>query len=253
MGGRGTDVAREAASLVLLDDDFSSIVKAVKMGRRIFDNLKKAMAYILAIHVPIAGLSLIPVLFKWPLILFPVHIVFMELIIDPACSVVFEAEPEEKDIMRRPPRDAKEPLLGRRTVVLSILQGLSVLAVATLVFIFARSLGHSENAARALTFATLVVANLGLIFTNRSWSRTFFDTLRAPNAAAWLSSGGAIAFLGLVLYVPFLQRLFRFEAPRIDDLLVCLAAGLMSVMWFEAIKVINSWRRKTTARESACP
>ena len=195
------------------------------MGRRIFDNLKKAMAYILAIHVPIAGLSLIPVLFKWPLILLPVHIVFMELIIDPACSIVFEAEPEEKDIMRRPPRDAKEPLFGRRTVVLSILQGLSVLAIALAVFVVARSLGHGENEARALTFATLVVANLGLIFTNRSWSRTFLDTLRAPNAAAWWSSGGAIAFLGLVLYVPFLQELFRFETPHAADLLICLAAG----------------------------
>jgi Ca2+-transporting ATPase len=251
MGGRGTDVAREAASLVLLDDDFSSIVKAVKMGRRIFDNLKKAMAYILAIHVPIAGLSLIPVVFKWPLVLFPVHIVFMELIIDPACSVVFEAEPEEKNIMRRPPRNTKEPLLGRRTVVLSILQGLSVLALATLVFYVALTSGRGEGVARALAFATLVVGNLGLIFTNRSWSRTFFDTLRTPNKAAWWSSGGAMAFLGLVLYVPFLQKLFLFEAPRITDLLICLAAGASSITWFEVIKVINSWRRKAMTRESA--
>ena len=251
MGGRGTDVAREAASLVLLDDDFSSIVKAVKMGRRIFDNLKKAMAYVLAIHVPIAGLSLIPVLFKWPLILLPVHIVFLELIIDPACSVVFEAEPEEKDIMRRPPRASNEPLLGRRTVGLSVLQGLNVLAVAILVFVMARRFGRSEGEARALTFAALVIANLGLIFTNRSWARTFFDTLRTPNAAAWWSSTGAIAFLGLVLYVPFLNRLFIFDTPRIADLLICVAAGGISVMWFEVIKVFNSMRGKATTRASA--
>jgi P-type Ca2+ transporter type 2C len=111
MGGRGTDVAREASSLVLLDDAFSSIVKAVKQGRRVFDNLKKAMAYILAIHVPIAGMSLIPVLMQWPLVLLPVHIAFLELIIDPACSVVFEAEPEESDVMFRPPRDPKRLLV----------------------------------------------------------------------------------------------------------------------------------------------
>ena len=110
MGGRGTDVAREAAALVLLDDDFSSIVQAVRLGRRIFDNIKKAMAYIFAIHVPIAGMSLLPVLFDWPLVLLPVHIVFLELIIDPACSIVFEAEPEEADVMQRPPRDPAEPL-----------------------------------------------------------------------------------------------------------------------------------------------
>jgi Ca2+-transporting ATPase len=242
MGGRGTDVAREAASLVLLDDDFSSIVKAVKMGRRIFDNLKKAMAYILAIHVPIAGLSLIPVLLKWPLILLPVHIVFMELIIDPACSIVFEAEPEEQDIMKRPPRDVKEPLLAKRTVALSILQGLSVLAIVIAVFIFSRSLGDSVNEARALTFATLVIANLGLIFTNRSWSRTIIHTLRARNVAAWWSSAGAVAFLGLVLYVPFLKDLFMFASPHAADLLICLVAGAVSIVWFEALKVINGRR-----------
>src|SRR5580765_4637910 len=114
MGGRGTDVAREAASLVLLDDDFSSIVQAVRMGRRIFDHLQKAMTYIVAVHVPIAGMSLLPVLFGWPLALLPVHILFLELVIDPACSVVFEAEAEEADVMHRPPRKGGEPLFGRR-------------------------------------------------------------------------------------------------------------------------------------------
>jgi Ca2+-transporting ATPase len=248
MGGRGTDVAREASSLVLLDDDFSSIVTAVRMGRKIFDNLKKAMAYILAIHVPIAGLSLIPVLFKWPLVLLPVHIVFMELIIDPACSIVFEAEAEEKDIMRRPPRGLAEPLFGRRTVLLSVLQGLSVLTIVLAVFSIARSLGHGENEARALTFTTLVVANLGLIFTNRSWSRTLINTLRSPNTASWWTACGAVAFLGLVLYVPFLQDFFRFERLHAIDLLICLAAGVVSVMWFEAFKAISVRRGKARAQ-----
>jgi Ca2+-transporting ATPase len=114
MGGRGTDVARESSALVLLDDDFSSIVQAIKMGRRIFDNIRKAIAYIFAIHVPIAGMSLIPVLLNWPLVLLPVHVVFLELIIDPACSVVFEAESEEADVMSRPPRNPQERLFSRR-------------------------------------------------------------------------------------------------------------------------------------------
>ena len=116
MGERGTDVAREAAALVLLDDDFTSIVRAVRLGRRIFDNLRKAMAFLLAVHVPIAGLAVLPVLLGWPLILLPVHIVFLELIIDPACSIVFESEPEDRNVMRRPPRPFGEPLFDRRTV-----------------------------------------------------------------------------------------------------------------------------------------
>jgi Ca2+-transporting ATPase len=239
MGGRGTDVAREAADIVLLDDDFSSIVQAVKMGRRIFDNLKKAMAYILAIHVPIAGLSLVPVLFKWPLILLPVHIVFMELIIDPACSIVFEAEREEEDVMRRPPRNAREPLFGGRTVGLSLLQGIAVLCIVLAVFIMARHLARGEREARALAFTTLVVANLGLIFTNRSWTRTVFGILRSPNTALWWVCGGALVFLGLVLYVPVLQGLFRLATLHVADVLICLAAGAVSVAWFEALKFIN--------------
>jgi Ca2+-transporting ATPase len=239
MGGRGTDVAREAASLVLLDDDFSSIVTAVRMGRRIFDNLRKAMAYTLAIHVPIAGLSLIPVLLKWPLILHPVHIVFLELIIDPACSIVFEAEGEETDVMKRPPRDVKKPLFDRRTVSFSVMQGLTVLAVVIAMFVLSRGHGTSEREARAIAFTTLVLANLGLILTNRSYTRTLLQTLRVPNAAAWWSSIGALSFLAIVLYVPFFERIFLFDTPHAADLLVCLGAAFASVLLFEAIKAVE--------------
>jgi Ca2+-transporting ATPase len=243
MGGRGTDVARESAALVLLDDDFSSIVQAVKMGRRIFDNIKKAVAYIFAIHVPIAGMSLIPVLFKWPLVLMPVHIMFLELIIDPACSTVFEAEPEEADVMSRPPRNSKEPLFGRRMVIMSLLQGFNVLLIVLVVFGIAWYRGQGAMEARALTFTTLIIANLGLILTNRSWSRTIMATLQTPNTALWLVLGGASVFLGLVLYVPFLRYMFRFNFLHPFDVTICLVAGGISSLWFEGLKLFNGRKR----------
>ncbi len=242
MGGRGTDVARESAALVLLDDDFSSIVRAVRLGRRIFANIKKAVAYIVAIHVPIAGMSFIPVLFQWPLVLFPVHIVFLELIIDPACSVVFEAEREEADVMRRPPRKAGTPLFDRWTLAASVLQGLSVLIVVLAVYVIAGVRGQSENGARALAFTTLIIANLALILTNRSWTRTIPSTLRLPNTALWFVLLGAAVFLGLVLYVPALRDLFKFDFLHPLDLWICLVAGGVSVLWFEALKLVNRRR-----------
>jgi Ca2+-transporting ATPase len=239
MGGRGTDVARESASLVLLDDDFSSIVQAVRMGRRIFDHLQKAMTYIVAVHVPIAGMSLLPVLFGWPLVLLPVHVLFLELVIDPACSVVFEAEPEEADVMRRPPRNPQEALFGKRILGLGLLQGGTVLLIVLAVFLLALYGWHNELDAKAICFTTLVLANLGLIFANRSWSRTILSTLRTPNPALWWVFGGTLFFLGLVLYVPFLRDLFHFSTLHPDDLAICLAGGVVCILWFEGIKLLK--------------
>jgi Ca2+-transporting ATPase len=244
MGGRGTDVAREAASLVLLDDDFSSIVQAVRMGRRIFDNIRKAMAYIFAVHVPIIGLSLLPVILGWPLVLLPMHIVFLELIIDPACSIVFEAESEEKDIMKRKPRNPKEPLFSMKTIGLSILQGLSVLVIVLAVFALSLKRGQGELDARALTVTTLIIANLGLIFVNRSWSRTIFSTLSAPNPALWWVTAGTTTGLCLILYIPFLRNLFHFAFLHPVDIVICLAAGLLSILWFEIMKIFNRRQRQ---------
>jgi Ca2+-transporting ATPase len=241
MGERGTDVARESAALVLLDDDFSSIVASVRLGRRIFDNIKKAIGYILAIHVPIAGMSLIPVLLEWPLMLMPVHILFLELIIDPACSTIFEAEKEEADVMDRPPRNPKEPLFSRRTVALSVLQGVGVLIVVLAMYAGVLASGQGEGRARALAYTTLIIANLGLILTNRSWTRTVWQTLRTPNTALWWVLGGASIFLGLVLYVPFLRGVFGFEYVSPLGLALCLAVGIFSVLWFEILKLVT-WR-----------
>ena len=243
MGGRGTDVARESASLVLLDDDFSSIVKAVRLGRRIFDNIKKAMAYILAIHVPIAGISLIPVLLQWPIIFFPVHVVMLELIIDPACSIAFEAEPEETNVMNRSPRDPNAPLFSRHALGLSLLQGLSVLVIVMAVFAVSLYRGQGEAEARTLTYTTLIAANLGLILANRSWTRTILETMSTPNPALWWVVGGALVFLAMAIYVPFLRELFNFAYLPFIDLAICFMAGMASILWFEALKIFNGRNR----------
>ncbi len=240
MGARGTDVAREAADLVLLDDDFSSIVAAVRLGRRMASNLRKAMAYTLAVHVPIVGLSLLPVLAGWPLILTPAHIVFLELIINPTCSIVFEAECEEADVMHEPPRPPGAPLFARHLLALSLLQGVGVLLVALAVFGLAFYRGLDENEARALTFTVLVAANLALVFTNRSWTRSLFATLRLPNPALWWVTGSAALVLVFVLYVPAIRELFRFGVLYVSDLAFCLAAGIFSILWFESYKWIKN-------------
>ena len=239
MGERGTDVARESSSLVLLDDNFTSIVSAVRLGRRIFDNLKKAMAYIFSIHVPIAGMSLIPVLFNLPLILLPVHIVFLELIIDPACSIVFESEKEEHNVMQRRPRQKDEGLFTQRNLVLSLLQGVVVLGVVLVVYAGALARGYGETEVRTLAFTTIVIANLSLILTNRSWSETIITSLRTQNKALIWVFSGTLVCLFLVLYIPVLRDLFRFGSVPLLDLVICAGAGVISIIWFECFKYWN--------------
>ncbi len=239
MGKRGTDVAREAAALVLLDDDFSSIVQAVRLGRRIYDNIRKALTYVFAIHVPIAGIALLPLLFGWPLVLLPVHIVFLELIIDPASSVAFEAEPENPQVMKRPPRNPREPMFGKRALLMGMLQGIGVLAMVLAVFLIAQYQRMDEPTTRALTFTTLVIANLGLIFANRSHSRLILTTLRMRNAALWWIVGGTLLFLCLILYIPGVRDLFDFSLLSPKELALCLSAGIASILWFEVLKVLT--------------
>jgi Ca2+-transporting ATPase len=247
MGGRGTDVAREAAAVVVTDDDFTSIVAAVRLGRRIFENLRKAMAYVLAVHVPIAGLSLVPVLLGWPLVLFPVHIVFMELVIDPACSVAFEAEPGEADAMRRPPRKAGARLFGRRLVTVSALQGATVLAASLLTFGVGYAHTASPDSGRALAFATLIAGNVSLILVNRSWRHPALGKLGARNLPSWLVVVGATAMLLLALLVPFLRALFRFGPVSAGDAALAIGAGAGALAWFELVK----WLRPRWLEEVA--
>jgi Ca2+-transporting ATPase len=240
MGGRGTDVARESSSLVLIDDNFASIVRGIRLGRRIFDNLRKAMSYILAVHVPIAGMALLPVLLGWPPLLYPMHIAFLELIIDPACSVAFENEPAERDVMQRPPREAAAPLFGGATLWLALLQGTGVLLVVLLAYAWA-SPRIPEAEARAFAFATLVTGNLALILSNRSTHGSLWATLRTPNATLWWVIGGALALLAAALYVPWAVEVLRFAPLPAHELVAAIGLGVASVVWFEAIK----WMRRS--------
>lgn len=239
MGERGTDVAREAADLVLLNDDFSSIVSAIRLGRRIFDNLKKAIAFILSVHIPIAGMSLLPIIFNMPIVLFPAHIAFLELIIDPACSIVFESEKEEYNVMNRPPRELKQPLINKQTFALSLLQGLSILTTVLIVYLVSLHYGLGEKEARTLTFVTIVFSNMLLIVTNLSHTDHFVQILKNKNKSLFLVLGGALGFLLLILNIPFLRNIFYFSPVNAKQVLLAFVIAITSLIWFEGYKFIR--------------
>jgi Ca2+-transporting ATPase len=240
MGKKGTDVAREASSLVLMDDNFASIVGAIKMGRRIFDNLQKAFGYIFAIHVPIAGLSLIPILLgNFPLILWPVHIVFLELIIDPACSIIFEAEKEEINVMNRSPKRIDEPFFGGKKILFSCLQGAGILIITLTIYLLGLHFGYEANEVRAMAFTTLIVSNIAVILTNRSWTDNIFKIIATPNKAVLWVTGGAVFFLALILNIPFFLDLFQFQKLTLINIIICIIAGLSTIVWFEIYKMVK--------------
>src|SRR5512133_17432 len=238
MGARGTDVARESAALVITDDDFTSIAGGVRQGRGIFDNLRKSMSYIIAVHVPIVGMSLVPVFVAdWPLVLLPVQIAFLELIIDPACSVVFEAEQIDPKIMDQPPRGVGEPMFGRRILTIAALQGLFLLAAVLGVYLWSVWTDRPDEVVRSITFAALVIGNLALILVNRSWRLPIWRTFRErrDRTLKWLL-GGAGMLLVAVLTVPGLRVAFNFGAITLTDWLVAAVAGFIGVAWFEIYK-----------------
>jgi Ca2+-transporting ATPase len=236
MGGRGTDVAREASSLVLLDDDFGSIVTAVRLGRRIYDNLRKSMGFILAVHVPIAGLALTPLVLGLPIVLSPIHIAFLEMVIDPVCTLVFEAEIEEQDAMRRPPRAPDASLLSGRLIFWGVLQGILAFVLVASIYVIANARGMPENEARALAFFSLVTSIVALIFANRSFSSSLSRALRRPNRALKFVLAGVIAILSLTLLWPFAAHLFRFGPLHADDLSLTLGAGVLLLIALELLK-----------------
>jgi P-type Ca2+ transporter type 2C len=239
MGQRGTDVAREASSLVLLDDDFSSIVTAVRLGRRIYDNIKRSMGYLLAVHVPIAGMSILPLAFNLPIVLFPAHIAFMEFLIDPACSTVFEAEDEDKDIMKRKPRNLHQSMFNFKTVLISFLQGFGVLIVTFALFYFVIKNGRSELEARSFAFSTLILSNLMLIVINLSWTKSIHKIIAVGNKILFIVFGGAILSLMVVLYIPFMADLFHLAPLYASDFILIVGAVFASLMWFEILKLFH--------------
>ncbi len=239
MGLRGTDVAREASAIVLTDDDFSSIVSAVKMGRRIYDNLRKSFTYVYSLHLPIAGMAMIPAaLADYPIIYFPVHIAFLELIIDPACSIVFEMEKEEENIMERPPRSVDESLFGTKRLIIGSLQGLGVLLLLVIMYFWGINNGMGDNHLRAHIFTTLVFSNLMLITTNRSWQKNLVQIIRTPNKGMTFLFLGVFAIVLLMTQVPSITNIFHLEAMSVMETLTCLILGNLSVAWFEIYKLI---------------
>jgi len=239
MGLRGTDVAREASAIVLTDDDFSSIVSAVKMGRRIYDNLRKSFTYVFSLHIPIAGMAMIPSAFAdYPIIYFPVHIAFLELIIDPACSIVFEMEKEEENIMERPPRSVDESLFGTKRLIIGSLQGFSVLILLVLMYFWGINKGMGDNHLRAHIFTTLVFSNLMLITTNRSWQKNLFQIIRTPNKGMTFLFLGVFTIVLLMIKVPSVTNIFHLESMTFMELFTCLVLGNLSVAWFEIYKLI---------------
>jgi Ca2+-transporting ATPase len=232
MGKRGTDVAREAASLVLLEDDFSAIVSAIRLGRRIFANLRQAMVYTLAVHIPIIGLSVLPLLFGLPLILAPIHIAFLELVIDPSCSIVFEAEPGSRHLMEQPPRSPGEHLIASRHLVRSLLQGGLITLVAAGFYFWVLAGGAQADLARTLAFIVLVTANAALILTLRSPQAGWRDLLAGMSSAGFIVLTGTLLSLVLITNIPAIAEAFAFSPPSIRQWLLAFALGASVLLVF---------------------
>jgi Ca2+-transporting ATPase len=242
MGQRGTDVAREAASLVITDDNFTSIVEGIRRGRAIFSNIQKALIYVIAVHIPIFGMALIPVLnSEWPLVLLPALIAFQEVIIDPASSIVFEAEEPDKKSMERLPRGKSKSLVGSREVMIGVLQGFSVLIVTFLVYWISLLNYDSEELSRSLTYATLLLSNLFLVISNRSQRLSIIASFKERNNPAILPiSLLAAGILLALLNIPFLAESFDLEQLNFQQYVIVIFVSFASVSWYEIYKKLHN-------------
>lgn len=240
MGLKGTDVAREASALVLLDDNFTSIIHAIRSGRRIFDNLQKAMSYIIAIHIPIIGLVLMPAFFSWlPILLMPLHIVFLELIIDPVCAVAFESEQEEKKIMSRPPRKPDELFFGWSKILFSLFKGILLMVMVIAVYAISINEGHTDGEIRAIAFSSLIIGNVFLILSSLSDTRNFVSVLFEKNIAVIVISTIAFVILLLTITIPFLKDIFAFEFPGYAHFLPSIVGAVIMLLVLELVKYLR--------------
>ncbi|MFN0014107.1 MAG: cation-translocating P-type ATPase [Saprospiraceae bacterium] len=244
MGARGTEIAKGAASMVLLDDNLERMVTALEMGRRIYNNLRKAIRYVISIHVPIVLVVVLPLVFGWPYLhmLAPIHVIFMELIMDPTCAVAYENEPAEPGLLKKPPRSPDAPLFTGRELGLSIVQGVIITVGIFALYHYAVGQGASEEKTRAFVFSTLLLSNVFLTLVNRSFEFTIIRTLRYPNRSIWIALTAAIAILGAVLFVPWLNSLFKMAPLTWTEIGLCTGTALVSVGWFEVWKGIKPAR-----------
>lgn len=238
MGQRGTDVAREASSLVLLNDDFSSIVNTIRQGRQIFDNLQKAIIYTVAVHIPIAGAVFFPLLFGAPALLGPIHILFLEMIIDPSCAIVYETEAPESNIMHRPPRDIRQKIFSLNNLSLAFLQGLGLMTIVLGLYLYLLNSGYSNSMTTTITFGSLVLGNLLLVVVSRSKHLHILNILKNPNSAQYWIIAVATSIFILVTFIPYLKERFRFSELTIDGALIILFSGALGLLWHESIKLI---------------
>lgn len=243
MGKKGTDVAREASSLVLLDDNFASIVAAIRSGRKIYDNLQKAMSYIMAIHIPIIGLTLLPAFFSnIPILLFPLHIIFMELIVDPVCSVAFESEQEEKSLMTRPPRNINEKFFGFNKIALSVFNGFLLFLMVLIVYYLSFNEGHNAEESRAIAFSALIIGNVFLILSQLSKTRSFISAIIEKNVSLLFLLIVAVILLCIINFVPGFTALFGMQNPGLAHYIPSLIGGGILLLILESIKFFNLYR-----------
>ena len=242
MGKRGTEIAKQAASLILLEDDLSKMVDAISMGRRIYANLKKAIQYVISIHIPIILIVFIPLILGWvyPNIFSPMHVILLELIMGPTCSIIYENEPIEQNSMLKPPRPLTTTFFNWNELATSVVQGLVITAGTLLVYQFSIHHGYNESLTRTMVFTTLISANIFLTLVNRSFYYSFFTTLKYKNNLVLLIISMTIAILGLLLFIKPLSEFFKLESLDYQQLVICIVMGFLSVIWYEFVK----WKKR---------
>ena len=240
MGKKGTEIAKQAASLILLEDDLSKMVEAIAMGRKIYTNLKKAIQYIISIHIPIILTVFIPLALGWvyPNIFSPVHIIFLELIMGPTCSIIFENEPMEKNTMQQLPRPITKTFFNGKEITTSIIQGIIITLGTLATYQYAVKQGFNEAHTRTMVFTVLITANIFLTLINRSFFYSILTTLKYKNNMVGMIIGITIGITSLLLYVPPFTKFFAFESLTIFQLILCVGIGFLAVIWYEIVKSI---------------